>query len=263
MLTKVCTNCGRELPATTEYFYIRKDNKDGLRNDCKACHNERSRQYRENNKDKLLDYNRKYYIENNKQILQKKKEYYEQNKDSILKNTHEYRKNNKGLVVEARKRCYQNNKEVVKRKRVEYYQKNKAVVLEKDKVYKKKYRERYRTYHRKRKKEKYATDLWFNLNEKMASGIRISLRVGKRGRHWETLVGFTLDDLIVHLESQFQPGMNWDVFMTGAIHIDHIRPKSSFDFTSPDDPEFKQCWALENLQPLWAVDNLKKGAAWI
>jgi 5-methylcytosine-specific restriction endonuclease McrA len=41
--------------------------------------------------------------------------------------------------------------------------------------------------------------------------------------------------------------------------IDHIKPKSLFNFETPEDPEFKECWALENLQPLEAMENIKKG----
>lgn len=35
--TKVCTGCGRELPATLEHFYAQSDGRAGLRPDCKAC----------------------------------------------------------------------------------------------------------------------------------------------------------------------------------------------------------------------------------
>lgn len=44
----------------------------------------------------------------------------------------------------------------------------------------------------------------------------------------------------------------------GRWHIDHIRPKSSFTYTSEDDAEFRDCWSLTNLRPLWAKDNVKK-----
>ena len=66
-----------------------------------------------------------------------------------------------------------------------------------------------------------------------------------------------------HLESKFEPWMNWGNY--GAYeeerlkwHIDHIRPKSLFIFISPEDKEFKECWALENLQPLEAIKNIQK-----
>ena len=83
--------------------------------------------------------------------------------------------------------------------------------------------------------------------------------VVKKKRTFETF-GFTPAQLMHHLESQFAEGMTWDNM--SEWHIDHIRPVSSFTFDSVDDPEFKACWALENLQPMWATDSLSKGAKW-
>ena len=78
------------------------------------------------------------------------------------------------------------------------------------------------------------------------------------GRRWETLVGYTAQDLIKHIESQFVDGMNWE--NRHRWHIDHIIPVSAFNFTEPEHIDFKRCWALENLQPLWAKDNMRKHA---
>ena len=52
--------------------------------------------------------------------------------------------------------------------------------------------------------------------------------------------------------------MSWERFLNGEIHIDHIVPKSRFNYEKPDDPEFKICWGLANLQPLWNTDNWSK-----
>ena len=63
------------------------------------------------------------------------------------------------------------------------------------------------------------------------------------------------------LESRFQPGMDWDNY--GGIDgwsLDHIKPQAAFDFSSPDDPDFKECWALSNLQPMWFRENSSKNA---
>lgn len=82
----------------------------------------------------------------------------------------------------------------------------------------------------------------------------------KAGKSWREFVPYSLEDLMVHLESKFLPGMTWD--NRAEWHIDHIRPLCSFSFTTPDCPQFREAWALSNLQPLWAVDNLKKGGRW-
>jgi hypothetical protein len=78
----------------------------------------------------------------------------------------------------------------------------------------------------------------------------------KGGRSWEGILGYSADDLRSHLERQFTPDMTWDNY--GDWHVDHIIPVTSFTFTSADDADFKACWAISNLRPLWAVDNLSK-----
>jgi len=110
---------------------------------------------------------------------------------------------------------------------------------------------------RERNKKRYSI-LRNRLSQNISVAIYQSLKGNKQGNHWENLVGYTLQELIPHLENLFKPDMSWENM--GKWHIDHIRPISSFDFNSYNDPEFKQCWALKNLQPLWASENLSKGA---
>jgi len=50
--------------------------------------------------------------------------------------------------------------------------------------------------------------------------------------------------------------MTWEKFMNGEIHIDHIIPKAAFDLSDFD--QWRICWGLPNLRPLWAKDNLEK-----
>lgn len=97
------------------------------------------------------------------------------------------------------------------------------------------------------------------LNNNVSTSIRNSLKsnnLSKNGRHWEDLVGYTSQELRKHLENLFQPGMTWNNH--GKWHIDHIIPISFFEYTSTDEVEFKYCWSLHNLQPLWAIDNIVK-----
>lgn len=78
----------------------------------------------------------------------------------------------------------------------------------------------------------------------------------KNGIHIFDLLGYSTDELVIHLESKFQKGMNWD--NREEWHIDHIKPESLFNYSDFNEPQFKECWSLNNLQPLWAEDNLKK-----
>lgn len=108
----------------------------------------------------------------------------------------------------------------------------------------------------RRQRERAKRDPRVAVNRRMSSGIAQSISVKKAGRHWETLVPYTASDLMAHLERQFLPGMTWE--NRGEWHIDHIVPLASFTFTTPECEEFKAAWALTNLRPLWAEDNLKK-----
>ena len=90
----------------------------------------------------------------------------------------------------------------------------------------------------------------------MRRNIWTCLKNGKAGASWESLVGYSLGDLKDRLESQFMEGMTWDNY--GEWHIDHIIPKSVFNFSKPEHRDFKRCWDLNNLQPLWARENIQK-----
>ena len=66
------------------------------------------------------------------------------------------------------------------------------------------------------------------------------------------ILGYSAEELKIHLESLFKEGMTWDNY--GEWHIDHIKPVSKFD----ENVDVKEVNALENLQPLWAEENLSK-----
>ena len=109
----------------------------------------------------------------------------------------------------------------------------------------------------RRQYAKLRISLPYRLNHTIRSCMNKSLKAVKGGRHWESLVGYTLAELMVSLEGKFDEHMNWDNY--GAYwHIDHKIPKSHFVYDKPEDDGFKQCWALSNLQPLEQVANRKK-----
>lgn len=112
----------------------------------------------------------------------------------------------------------------------------------------------YRAVINERRRQQYRDDRSYNVHVRISSSIRLALKGGKAGRSWEGLVGYTLADLMTHLERQFSKGMNWENM--GRWHIDHIRPKRGFDQSDP--VQFRECWALTNLRPLWAPENQTK-----
>ena len=99
-------------------------------------------------------------------------------------------------------------------------------------------------------------DPFFDLNMLMRRRIAQSLRGKKNRRSWIDFVDYTVAELKAHLERQFLPGMTWD--NRNIWHVDHVRPIAQFTFSDPDDDQFKECWALTNLRPLWARDNIRK-----
>jgi hypothetical protein len=96
------------------------------------------------------------------------------------------------------------------------------------------------------------------LDERMVTAVRLALKGNKKGRRWEDLVGYSVTELKVHIEKGFCPGMTWE--NRSDWHIDHIIPKSAFNYDKPEDIDFKRCWALKNLRPIWAVENMIKNA---
>lgn len=116
---------------------------------------------------------------------------------------------------------------------------------------------------------RYRLDLEFAIHERMRRQVKkaatndgVSVLIWRalkqNGESPKTteMLGYTIAELRTHIERQFTKGMTWNKFMNGEIHIDHIRPKASFDLLDPD--QWRACWSLPNLRPLWAKENIAK-----
>lgn len=207
------------------------------------------------NKKETKEYMKQWYIKNRKRILKQQKEYYENNKKKHLECMKQYRKNNPEKVKECCKKWYKNNSDKVKKYGKKQREENPKYIKQYQKDNRKIIGERHKHWMNRKRK----TNLKFNLNCKISIAIGLSLKSNKAGKHWETLVGYTLNDLIKRLKKTFPQYYTWQDFMEGRLHIDHIIPISAFNFTKPEHSDFQKCWALGNLQFLLAKENLVKG----
>lgn len=108
----------------------------------------------------------------------------------------------------------------------------------------------------KHRYRKSSADHKYVINSRMRNLMNKSLRGGKGGISWKEIAGYSVDQLVRHLEKQFVAGMTWGNM--NHWHIDHIIPVSKFNYNSHQDPDFKKCWALSNLRPMWASENISK-----
>jgi hypothetical protein len=225
--TKICTKCNIE--KNIDSFGIDTYKKDGYLSNCKTCRSE---------------YDKIYHAENAEDIRKRKNKYYQTEVGQ------EYRQ-------KYSKKCYQQNKEQLLLDNKLWREENKEYRKQYYKNYSNNNREKINAYDRKRRK----SSVKIRLDEALSRQISASLRKfgsSKKNIGWEKAVGYTVTQLIKHLELKFKPEMNWDNY--GSYwHVDHIVPKSWFKYSSCEDEAFKKCWSLDNLQPLEATENHKKG----
>jgi membrane-associated HD superfamily phosphohydrolase len=166
----------------------------------------------------------------------------------------------KGGKTVADKKWREKNKEYMSVKSKKWYKQNK----EHRKQYLKEYREKNidkirevkRNYERTRKSKDPLYKLISNFRTAIYQVLKES-NVEKNG-HYFDILQYTPDELIFHLENQFKDGMTWDNY--GEWHVDHIKSIASYNIQEIGDSEFMECWSLENLQPLWGEENIRKGS---
>jgi len=238
-----------------------------LENNKDDIHRKKKERY-ERDKDRLLAEKRLRYAENPEKFTDRVKRHYQKNKDKKLAYNKEYYEKNAEQLREYAKIYGVENREarlgygkeyyrnVLKPKSSEYYEKNKDRILEYSRGYRRKHRDRICESRRLKLKN----SIRLRLNHRMSTHIRVSLLNGKNGYKWESLVGYTVEDLEKHLKRTLRKDIFWESFIKNPedYHIDHIIPVSAFNYENEKDIDFKRCWALENLRIIPKSENLKK-----
>ena len=108
---------------------------------------------------------------------------------------------------------------------------------------------------RKKRKE----DPSYRITKNLRNRINRALKSSNKSAVTMKLIGCSIFELWKHLESH----PSWEAWMTrenyGKMwHVDHIKPCASFDLTCPNQQRI--CFNYKNLQPLEAIENMRKGA---
>ncbi|HEV3223855.1 MAG TPA: hypothetical protein VGZ90_13295 [Puia sp.] len=268
MITKVCKICKVEKDISE---FHKQSNRPWYEPYCRPCDKERRREYRLKNKVKIAAVLKKWHEDNRDIQNAKNKANYHKNKEAICAKNREdkkdkwpeiyksragyrertkeyasawqkeYRKKNKQKLSELNKKYRIENAEILKIKSRSWLDKNKVLVRESKKKY---------------KKMKIATDPGYKIKCLLRGRIYKAIRGLDKRESTLTLLGCSVDYFKSYFESLFTEGMNWDKFMNGEIHMDHIRPCASFDLTIEE--EQRKCFNYTNIQPLWAMDNFIK-----
>jgi hypothetical protein len=165
------------------------------------------------------------------------RETYQNNKELYLAKVKTYYQNNKQKKLDYAKKYRENNKD----KCNEYFNKNA------EKIYKQR---------AKKEKERRKTDISYRIYSNLRHRLHRAIKQNKKTQNTLDYLDCSIEELKIHLEKQFKKGMTWDNY--GKWHIDHIKPCSSFDLSI--ETEQKMCFHYSNLQPLWAIENIKKSA---
>lgn len=163
---------------------------------------------------------------------------YQNNKEAISARQKLYYRKNKDRRLKYHEQWRSDNREYIRKKKAEYFQINKKKIVQ-------------------QLLEKGRSNSHYQIRHNIDNRLRMAIKTSYNSKSLPKLLGCSIKQLKLHLESQFQPGMNWENY--GEWHIDHIKPLSKFDLTIEE--QLKTACHFSNLQPLWAIDNLRKGAS--
>ncbi len=178
------------------------------------------------------EYRKKYYSEHKKELLAKVKEWNIENREK------------RNLIT------------------LRYYYHNKERFAKQRSRWKEQFPEKVRESQRKSQQKWRSINIKSKIKDHIGSKIRGQLKkiTLKKHQRLEEMLGYSIIELENHLNKTMPQGYSWNDYLNGKLHIDHIIPIAVFDFISPNDLAFKQCWALSNLRLLPAKENLSKGA---
>lgn len=194
---------------------------------------------------------RKFRAENVEHLIQWSKERYARKRIELLQRQKDYR-------IANRDRIRQRDRE--------YYAKRRAIKLEQFRIRRMKNPEKFREIDRNRKthraitkKQRYHSDIQYRIKCLLRTRLFAAIKTqgARKCGSISQLIGCSIPDLLIYLESKFEPGMTWGNY--GPVwHVDHIMPLAIFDLTN--ESHQIRAFHFSNLQPLFALENCSKNS---
>ena len=187
--------------------------------------------------------------------MSNRKEYLLKNKEKIAIQKKEWKKRNEEKVKLSEKKYYLKNRE----KRIKYQREYRSIHQREQREFSRKYyfknKERLSKNNTRNARERRKTNPSFKILESLRRRMLHALKGKNKSASTMDLLGVKNIEIIwQRFEFLFQDGMTRENH--GIWHIDHITPCTAFDLTDPEQQ--KKCFHYTNLQPLWAIDNMKK-----
>ena len=256
---KQCTKCSES--KKTEEFYPCKGNRDGRQGSCKVCWSKNNRKRRMEIKGLV---SRDPFVvaaeeERKSNLAIGLKKCNGCGKVKILKDFCVHK-----LALDGREgacRVCRNERQRKNYQRPEVKAKQK--IDDKERNQRPEVKARHRELAKKRRAEdpnfKIAQNLRRIVRQSIKNGLRIGEMSGKKAGSAVDDLGCSVQELIDHLEKQFEPGMTWANLGKGhgKWNIDHIVPLAAFNLTNRD--QFLSAVHHTNLRPLWSEENTAKG----
>lgn len=247
MRTKICKTCNEEL-------LIDQYHKPNM-GSCKECTNKKQKADRLNNLEKRREGARLSYYKKREENLARAKAYAEKTKETKAEYDKKYREENKKKIADYKKQwAGENAAQIAERMKIYRQENAKKLSVEKSE-YAKNNRAKINAKKSVYEKHRRATDPLFRLIKNTRKMVSRYILDGKDMRTQE-IVGCTFEELKLHIEKQFTDGMTWENYGIDGWHIDHIKPLAMANTKE----EIIASNHYTNLQPMWQLDNLKKGA---
>lgn len=106
---------------------------------------------------------------------------------------------------------------------------------------------------------RYSDPLHAKLAKRLRSRLSMAVHEGYKGGSAVRLLGCSVAEFKKRIELIFRPGMSWENWSRDGWHLDHIIPLVRFDLTDP--AQCAQALHWTNYQPLWGLENCRKGAS--